>query len=234
MKIIGVAGTKNTGKTTLVTLIVSELVRRGYRVGTVKHTHHDLDLEGKDTWKHREAGSELVVGFGETTFFLIKNELKLDKILKIINSMKELDYLIIEGFKFANYPKISTDDVKDEFTITNINVFQIHEEDIPPLVDLLEERTYGIIPYGNCGECGFDNCLDMARAIIRGETSEKECKMKKIMEVELYIGDEPIHLNPFVQDFIKKSVLGMINSLKTHGKEPIQENVELIIRNGEN
>jgi molybdopterin-guanine dinucleotide biosynthesis protein B len=191
-------------------------------------------LEGKDTWKHREAGSELVVGFGETTFFLIKNELKLDKILKIINSMKELDYLIIEGFKFANYPKISTDDVKDEFTITNINVFQIHEEDIPPLVDLLEERTYGIIPYGNCGECGFDNCLDMARAIIRGETSEKECKMKKIMEVELYIGDEPIHLNPFVQDFIKKSVLGMINSLKTHGKEPIQENVELIIRNGEN
>jgi molybdopterin-guanine dinucleotide biosynthesis protein B len=175
-----------------------------------------------------------VVGSGETTFFLIKNELKLDKILKIINSMKELDYLIIEGFKFANYPKISTDDVKDEFTITNINVFQIHEEDIPPLVDLLEERTYGIIPYGNCGECGFDNCLDMARAIIRGETSEKECKMKKIMEVELYIGDEPIHLNPFVQDFIKKSVLGMINSLKTHGKEPIQENVELIIRNGEN
>jgi len=230
MKIIGVAGTKNTGKTTLVTLIVSELVRRGYRVGTVKHTHHDLDLEGKDTWKHREAGSELVVGSGETTFFLIKDELKLDKILKIINSMKELDYLIIEGFKFANYPKISTDD----FTITNINVFQIHEEDIPPLVDLLEERTYGIIPYGNCGECGFDNCLDMARAIIRGETSEKECKMKKIMEVELYIGDEPIHLNPFVQDFIKKSVLGMINSLKTHGKEPIQENVELIIRNGEN
>ncbi len=234
MKILGVAGTKNTGKTTLVTLIVSELVRRGYRVGTVKHTHHNLDLEGKDTWKHREAGSELVVGSGESTFFLIKDKLELTKILKIINSMRELDYLIIEGFKFANYPKISTDEIKDDFTITNVNVFQTHTGDIPPLVDLLEERTYGIIPYGNCGECGFDNCLDMARAIIRGETSENKCKMKKIMEVELYIGDEPIHLNPFVQDFIKKSVLGMINSLKTHGKETIQENVELIIRNGEN
>ena len=67
MKILGVAGTKNTGKTTLVTLIVSELVKRGYRVGTVKHTHHELDLEDKDTWKHREAGSELVVGSGENT-----------------------------------------------------------------------------------------------------------------------------------------------------------------------
>jgi molybdopterin-guanine dinucleotide biosynthesis protein B len=113
-------------------------------------------------------------------------------------------------------------------------VFQTREEDIPPLVDLVEERTYSMIHYGNCGECGYDNCLDMARAIIRGETSEMKCKMKKIMEVELYIGDEPIHLNPFVQDFIKKSVLGMVNSLKTHGKEPIQENVELFIRNGEN
>ena len=234
MKILGVTGTKNTGKTTLVTLIVSELVKRGYRVGTVKHTHHELDLEDKDTWKHREAGSELVVGSGENTFFLLKDKLELDKILKIINNMKELDYLIIEGFKFANYPKISTNKIQDDFTITSVDVFQTQEEDIPPLVDLVEERTYSMIPYGNCGECGYDNCLDMARAIIRGETSEMKCKMKKIMEVELYIGDEPIHLNPFVQDFIKKSVLGMVNSLKTHGKEPIQENVELFIRNGEN
>jgi Molybdopterin-guanine dinucleotide biosynthesis protein len=48
MKIVSVAGTKNTGKTTLVTLLVSELVKRGYKVGTVKHTHVKLDVEGKE------------------------------------------------------------------------------------------------------------------------------------------------------------------------------------------
>ena len=69
MKILGVVGTKNTGKTTLVTLIVSELVNRGYRVGTVKHTHHELDLEGKDTWKHREAGSRVSGGIWRKYFF---------------------------------------------------------------------------------------------------------------------------------------------------------------------
>ena len=54
MKILAVVGTKNTGKTTLVTMLVQELVKRGHQVGTIKHTHHDFDLEGKDTWKHRK------------------------------------------------------------------------------------------------------------------------------------------------------------------------------------
>ncbi len=57
MKILTVVGTKNTGKTTLVTMLVQELVKRGHKVGTIKHTHHDFDLEGKDTWKHRKAGA---------------------------------------------------------------------------------------------------------------------------------------------------------------------------------
>ena len=48
-----------------------ELSKRGYKVGTIKHTHHDFDLEGKDTWKHREAGAKIVVGSGKGTFFFI-------------------------------------------------------------------------------------------------------------------------------------------------------------------
>jgi len=233
MKILGVAGTKNTGKTTLVTLIVHELVKRGYQVGTIKHTHHDFDLEGKDTWKHREAGAELVVGSGESTFFQINQRFELEKIIKTISSIKELDYIIVEGFKFINYPKISTTDVTDDFTITNVNVFEIKDDDIVSLVDLVEERTYGLISGSNCGNCGYDNCEDMARAIIKGNASEDQCKMKKLNEVQLFIGDKMIPLNPFVQDFLKKSVMGMISTLKT-GDAEIQDKVELLIRNGEN
>ncbi|MCE7699213.1 MAG: molybdopterin-guanine dinucleotide biosynthesis protein B, partial [Methanobacterium paludis] len=55
MKIITVVGTKNTGKTTLVTKIVEELVNRGFKVGTVKHSHHSFDMAESDTGKHKDA-----------------------------------------------------------------------------------------------------------------------------------------------------------------------------------
>jgi len=230
MKILAVVGTKNTGKTTLVTKIVQEMVKRGHQVGTIKHTHHDFDLQGKDTWKHREAGAKMVVGSGETTFFLVNEKTELDKILKTIKNIEELDYVVIEGFKHVDYPKISTTPVKDDFTITNVDVFQMGPEDIVPLVDLVETRTYGLIPGANCGECGFESCLDMAKAIISGNTSEDSCKMKKFREVELFMGDENIPLNPFVQDFIKKSVTGMVSSLKTGEAGKSAPKIEIIIR----
>jgi molybdopterin-guanine dinucleotide biosynthesis protein B len=233
MKIVGVAGTKNTGKTTLVTKIVQELTNRGYHVTTIKHTHHDFDLEGKDTWKHREAGAELVVGSGENTFFLMKGKMELDKIINIVEKIKDPDYIVIEGLKHSNYSKISTTEAKNDFTITNVNVFDLKERDIESLVDLIEERSYGIIPYADCGECGFDNCLEMAQAIVKGEASEASCKMRKLMEVKLFIGDERVPLNPFVQDFIKNTVMGMVKTLKINDDVDIhKENVELLIRNG--
>lgn len=234
MKILGVVGTKNTGKTALVALIVRELVERGNRVGTIKHTHHNFDLKGKDTWKHRKAGAELVVGSGDSTIFLLPKKMELESILKNMTHMVELDYIIIEGFKSANYPKISTTDEKDEFTITNVKVFDLGDDEVSTLVDLVEKRTFSQIPDLDCGECGFKNCLEMAKAIVRGDTSEEICKMKKLKEVELFIGDKMIPLNPFVQDFLKNTVLGMLKTLKTEKAGDItKEKVELLIRNAE-
>jgi molybdopterin-guanine dinucleotide biosynthesis protein MobB len=62
MKRIHIIGHKNSGKTTLIVNLVNELTRQGYRVGTIKHTHHDheLDTPGKDSHRHREAGSAAV------------------------------------------------------------------------------------------------------------------------------------------------------------------------------
>ncbi|NOZ39801.1 MAG: molybdopterin-guanine dinucleotide biosynthesis protein B [Planctomycetes bacterium] len=62
MKRIHIIGRKNHGKTTLVAELVQELSSRGYRVGTIKHTHHqhELDSPGKDSHKHREAGAAVV------------------------------------------------------------------------------------------------------------------------------------------------------------------------------
>ena len=61
-RVIGVAGFKNAGKTTLVEKLVSELTRRGHRISTVKHAHHsfDIDHEGRDSFRHRKAGASEV------------------------------------------------------------------------------------------------------------------------------------------------------------------------------
>ena len=61
-KVIGVAGFKNAGKTTLVERLVEHLTERGYRVSTVKHAHHsfDIDHEGRDSFRHRAAGASEV------------------------------------------------------------------------------------------------------------------------------------------------------------------------------
>lgn len=62
MKRIHIVGTKNSGKTTLVVELVEHYNSLGYRVGTVKHTHHrhELDTPGKDSYRHRQAGAAVV------------------------------------------------------------------------------------------------------------------------------------------------------------------------------
>ncbi len=62
MKRIHIIGRKNSGKTTLVVDLVQHLTSAGYRVGTIKHTHHhhELDTPGKDSHRHREAGAKVV------------------------------------------------------------------------------------------------------------------------------------------------------------------------------
>jgi len=62
MLVIGIAGWSGSGKTTLITRVIPVLVRRGIRVATVKHAHHEFDIDrpGKDSWLHREAGASEV------------------------------------------------------------------------------------------------------------------------------------------------------------------------------
>ena len=230
MKIIAVVGTKNTGKTTLVTRIVRELVERGFTVGTVKHSHHSFDMSDRDTEKHKKAGAEIVAGTGKETFFTIKGDMKLDNVLGMMNFIKNLDFIILEGFKTSKYAKISTSDFKDDFTIANMNVFEMDDSSLKTLVDLLDERSYGMIKYLNCKKCGFDSCDDFVDGKIKGNTNATLCKSESD-EVLLKIDNQMIPLNPFVRNFVKEIIQGMVKSLKTDefGVNDF-EKIELLIR----
>jgi len=230
MKIVSVAGTKNTGKTTLVTLLVNELVKRGFKVGTVKHTHVKLDVEGKDTWKHRESGAEIVVGAGgEETFFIINKDMSLEKIITGAEQLDELDFLVLEGYKPANYAKISTSPLDDPFSLAQVDVRELDEKSIGKLVDLVEERSFGKLANLDCGECGYENCQEMALAIVQGDAKENLCVMKQISDVILKVNGNRVPMNPFVNKFIENTFLGMISALKIkeHG-EP--QKIELLIQ----
>lgn len=229
MKIIAVSGTKDTGKTTLVTKIVAELVKRGLTVGTVKHTHHSFDTEGRDTWKHSEAGAEIVVGSGKETFFTLQESLDLDTILSVLKFIKNPEYVVLEGFKHSKYAKVCTSPQKDDFTIANVNVFDMDERDLELLVDLIEQRSYSFLQNMDYKKLGFKDSTDLATAIINGDLKYEE-EIKEPVDILLRIDDSIIPMNLFVQDFIKSTVEGMIKSLKTDefGAKEVKK-IELLI-----
>ena len=109
-RVFGVTGWKNSGKTQLVTSLVAEFTRRGYRVSTVKHAHHHFDIDKKDTdsYRHREAGASEVALVSGNRWALMhelrgEDEPKLDEILARI---APCDLIIIEGYKREKHPKI--------------------------------------------------------------------------------------------------------------------------------
>lgn len=110
MNVLGVAGWKNSGKTTLVTRLVAELRRRGFRIATVKHAHHDFDIdrEGTDSWRHRAAGASEVLLVSSRRWALIhelgdEDEPPLDEMLQ---KLSPSDVVIVEGYKREPIPKI--------------------------------------------------------------------------------------------------------------------------------
>ncbi|MBM7331497.1 molybdopterin-guanine dinucleotide biosynthesis protein B, partial [Agrobacterium sp. S2] len=72
-KLFGITGWKNSGKTTLTEKLVRCLTERGYRIATIKHAHHnfDIDQEGTDSWRHRQAGAAEVAIVSERRFAIM-------------------------------------------------------------------------------------------------------------------------------------------------------------------
>ena len=110
MKLIGLAGFSGSGKTTLLTRLIPVFREQGLRVSVIKHAHHkfDVDVPGKDSWRHREAGAEEVLVSSANRWALIhelrgRSEPRLAELLK---KMSRVDLLVIEGYKSEPHRKI--------------------------------------------------------------------------------------------------------------------------------
>lgn len=110
MRIIGLAGWSGSGKTTLVTRLVPRLIARGLRVSTLKHAHHDFELDqpGKDSFRHRSAGAtEVIVSSAKR--FAILHELRAEPewdLPALVGKMSPVDLVLVEGYKRDPFPKV--------------------------------------------------------------------------------------------------------------------------------
>jgi molybdopterin-guanine dinucleotide biosynthesis protein B len=210
--IVSIVGKGGVGKTTVVEKLVAELKNRGYRVATIKHSPSDfeIDHEGKDTWRHAQAGSDTVAISSPRKIAIIRNvdhDHTLAELYRYISP--DFDIIIAEGFKHDKAAKIEVHRrklgrglvcTKDELLAVatdeklKLAVPQYRLEDAGGLVDLIEKRFL---------------------------TEEKQD------EFTLFVNEEPVPLNPFVKNIIEKALLGMISALKN---VPQATNVDIFIR----
>lgn len=108
--VIGVAGWKNSGKTTLVVRLVEELTRRGLKVATVKHAHHafQVDERDADSARHRRAGASQVTIVGQNRWAMITelNGEPEPTLAEMLSRLDPCDLVIVEGYKGSSIPKI--------------------------------------------------------------------------------------------------------------------------------
>jgi molybdopterin-guanine dinucleotide biosynthesis adapter protein len=155
--IISVVGTSKVGKTTLMLKLIAELKRRGYRVATLKHDVHgfEMDQPGKDSWRHAQAGSDVVFLASPHKLAMLRSldrELSIDEIAQFAVGV---DILLTEGYKRADKPKIEVSrqargadlvsDPNDLVALATdhpiaLDVPQFGLDDDVGLVDLIERR----------------------------------------------------------------------------------------------
>ncbi len=122
--ILSFVGRSNSGKTTLIERVIPELTRAGYRVATVKHAGHgfELDTEGKDSWRHKQAGAStvVVVSKGSMAMFAdVSKEMNVEEVRdRFLDD--QTDLIIAEGWKSEGYPKIAV--VREEFEEVNVSL----------------------------------------------------------------------------------------------------------------
>ena len=110
MKILGIAGWSGAGKTVLITRLIPVLAARGLRVATVKHAHHefDIDLPGKDSYEHRAAGAGEVIISSARRVAQIRelHGAPEPRLAALLRRLSPCDLVLVEGFKRETHPKL--------------------------------------------------------------------------------------------------------------------------------
>lgn len=245
MKVFNVIGFTKTGKTTTIEKIIAELKSRNFTVGSIKDIHYEgfaIDTPGKNTYRHRQAGSQLVTARGlYETDVLFPKQLDLHEIAKFY----DYDFLIIEGYSESNTPKILTgatlEDLENKiddtvFLVSGKIADELDSyqgipaisalEDIDAIVDMIISKTFRLLPDFDvecCGACGM-SCRDLCINIIEGKMKRSDCVLDN-QHTRLSINGNDVKMVPFVQSLLRNAVVGVASELDGY-----QGNAEIIVK----
>lgn len=155
--IVSIVGKSSTGKTTFLEKLLRELTGRGYKIATIKHSHHSINFDdpNKDSYRHAQAGAAITMVSSTTSLQIIKSlpeELTIDELAR--NLGEEYDLILTEGFSRDNAPKIEIhrketgpllDIASNLFAVAtdeplDIDIRQFALEDVKGIADLIQEK----------------------------------------------------------------------------------------------
>ncbi len=198
--ILSIVGKSDSGKTTLIEKLLPELVRRGYRIATVKHDVHgfEVDREGKDSWRHKKAGAHTVIISSPQKVALIRDVEK-DMTLEELRAkfIQDVDLILSEGYKKDIQPKIEV------FRKEKHKELLCTKED--NLVAIVSDKTFQVgVPCFSLDDMkGLSDFIEASFLKVQART-----------EVSLRVNGKPTPLTPFVGKFLQKTLQGMVSSLK--------------------
>jgi len=225
---IAVVGSRHSGKTTTVAAIVKGLTAKGYKIATAKHIHQSaftIDTEGRDTWRHAQAGAQTIIAVAPNELTTIKKlntaKLTLDDITE--NSEDNIDIIIIEGFRSLvaqnlTIPKIVTVKNKEEIdeatrifkpilAFTGVLPQTEPSTQQIPLIDIKNEPE------------------KLTKIIDKRIGPIIKKKQQTTITTSIHINGHTLSLNPYVQKVTRNVVFGVISTLKganIKGTEDIQ------------
>ena len=198
--IISIVGKSDSGKTTLIEKLIPEINQRGYRIATVKHDVHsfEVDMEGKDSWRHRQAGAYCTIISSPEKIAVIRTT-DHDATLEELRDrfLNDIDIIISEGYKNDSAPKIE--------------VFrkEVHQKPLCTKNDNLVAMVTNH-PHSRDVPC-FD--LDDTKSL--ADLIEKTFLTARTPQnLRLKVNGRSIPLTAFTESIITRSLRGMISSLK--------------------
>ena len=198
--VVCIVGRPKSGKTTLIAKLIPELKNRGHRVATIKHTTHDFetDTEGKDSWKHSQAGSECTVLSSDGKVSLTRNvdhDLSPSELSRLISA--DFDIILAEGFKKSEEPKIEVYRKESEGPVCAI-------EDLIAIITS-ESNEFTIPAYSP------DDIEGIVTFIEKKFLNRKE-------KLSIFVDGKPVPTKPFIVNLYYKIISDLVLSLKGIGK----------------
>ena len=198
--VIALVGRPDCGKTTLLEKLIPELVRRGLKVGTIKHHVHafEMDREGKDTWRHKRAGAHVVALSSPTGLGVIRDNDHDPLVAELIDRyFYDVDLVLAEGYKHSDLPKI-------EVFRRSVHAAPLPDRDASWLAIVSDLRPEGDLPW-----FGLDETVTLADFLV-ARLPQPSTPPRAILLVD----GQPVALNNFVEHFLARTVAGMTSSLK--------------------